>query len=254
MRWYSSLLEDGRDLPLELRAAALRAYGSVANPAGEDALAERLYEESLDAYEATGDRWGIAELLMRLGSSAMYRDDCERARELGSRSLALARQDGYPSTESLALWVVGEAECRLGNEARGMELIEQSADLAGEIGFQWQRTRMLRRLADWALEHGNVSEADRLLQESLRLSHELGDRISAPAWPGSRRRRGESSGPACFGERSRPRRSKERSAPGTRSARSSRFRSWLTPASSSSAGGRKVERCRSTRRSSTRAP
>jgi hypothetical protein len=37
---------------------------------------------------------------------------------------------------------------------------------------------MLRRLADWALEHGDVAEATALVQESLRLSHELGDRIS----------------------------------------------------------------------------
>jgi predicted ATPase/class 3 adenylate cyclase len=178
MRWYSSLLEDPEGLPLELRAAALRAYGSVANPAGDDKLAERLYEQSLQAYEALGDPWGIAELLMRLGSSAMYRDDCERARELGSRSLELSRQGGFEGTETLALWVVGEAECRLGNDAYGMELIEQSAELAGEIGFAWQRTRMLRRLADWAADHGNVGEAAALLEESLRLSHELGDRIS----------------------------------------------------------------------------
>jgi non-specific serine/threonine protein kinase len=178
MRWYSSLLEDGNDVPLELRAAALRAYGSVANPAGNDELAERLYEQSLQAYEAVGDRWGIAELLMRLGSSAMYRDDCKRARELGARSLELSREGGYAGTETLALWVVGEAECRLGNQVSGMELIERSAELAGEIGFTWQRTRMLRRLADWALEQGSAGEAAGLLEESLRLSHELGDRIS----------------------------------------------------------------------------
>ncbi len=178
MRWYAGLLEDESKLPLELRAAALRAYGSVANPAGDDALAERMYARSLEAYETLGDRWGVAELLMRLGSSAMYRGDYERARELGTRSLELSREGDYTSTETLALWVVGEAECRLGNDAYGMELIQQSADLAGEIGFDWQRTRMLRRLADAALERGDVGDAKRAVQESLRLSHELGDRIS----------------------------------------------------------------------------
>jgi hypothetical protein len=59
-----------------------------------------------------------------------------------------------------------------------MDLIAQSADLAGQKGFKWQRTRMLRRLADRALDHGDVIEASSLVEESLRLSHELGDRIS----------------------------------------------------------------------------
>src|SRR5439155_23314207 len=141
---YVSLLEESGDLPLELRARALLACGSAANPAGDDALAERMYEESLEAFEALGDRWGVAELLMRLGSSAMYRKDYERARVLGARSLEMARNDSYRGVETLALWVVGEAECRLGNDARGMKLIAQSAELAGEIGLTWQRTRMLR--------------------------------------------------------------------------------------------------------------
>jgi hypothetical protein len=101
------------------------------------------------------------------------------AREFGARALALAREVGDPQAESLALWVVGEAEQRLGNPELGIELFRQSADLAGETGFMWQRTRMLRRLADWALEHGDFAEAQRDLEESLRLSQELGDRTSA---------------------------------------------------------------------------
>ena len=37
---------------------------------------------------------------------------------------------------------------------------------------------MLRRLADWALDNGEIDDARRHLEESLRLSDELGDRIS----------------------------------------------------------------------------
>jgi len=59
-----------------------------------------------------------------------------------------------------------------------MALIAESAERAGEIGFDWQRTRMLRRLADWAVEHGDLDEARRCVEESLRLSHQIRDRIS----------------------------------------------------------------------------
>lgn len=177
-RWYEALLGEEGDISEELRARALLAYGGCANPAGDDALAERAYEQSLRIFEALGDDRGVAHLLMRLGHSALYRGDREAARELGTKSLALAREVGDAPTEALALGLVGEAELGLGERESGIELIRRSADVAGETGFTWQRTRMLRRLADWALEHGDVGEAARLVEESLRLSDEIGDRIS----------------------------------------------------------------------------
>lgn len=178
LRWYDSLLDGAEALPLELRAELFRAYGSVANPAGEDALAGEMYQRSLEAYEELGDPVGVSELLMRVGAAAMYRGELELARDLGRRSLEMARSNSQRGTESVALWLVGEAETRLGNPEHGIQLIAESAELAGEIGFTWQRTRMLRRLSDWALEHGDLDEARRRVEESIRLSHELGDRIS----------------------------------------------------------------------------
>jgi tetratricopeptide (TPR) repeat protein len=176
MRWVDSLLSDG--VPLELRARALRVYGSCANPAGENELAERAYEESFRAFQELGDGRGVAHLLLRLGSSALYRDDRRRALDLAEQSLALARRVGDRPTESLALWLVGDAEQALGNPDRGIEMIRKSAELAGEIGFAWQRTRMLRRLADWSIDHGDLVAAAEALHESLSLSREIGDRIS----------------------------------------------------------------------------
>ena len=184
VRWLQRLLEAADDIPAKLRADALSVCGSAANPAGDDVLAEAMYEQSLAIYRAVDDRCGIADLLMRLGHSALYRDDLERARSLAAQSLEICRDRNDPATESLSatealsLGLLGETECRLGNEDYGMELIAQSADLAGREGFKWQRTRMLRRLADRAVEHDDVDGATTLLQESLRLSQELGDRIS----------------------------------------------------------------------------
>jgi tetratricopeptide (TPR) repeat protein len=178
VRWIQSLLEDADDLPPELHADALSVCGSAANPAGDNVLAEEMYERSLAIYRAIDDRSGIAELLMRLGHAVLYRGDLERARGLAAESLEMCGDGDYPTTKALSLGLLGETECRLGNEDYGMELIARSADLAGREGFKWQRTRMLRRLADRALERGAVAEASALVQESLTLSHELGDRIS----------------------------------------------------------------------------
>ena len=115
VRWYETLLDGAEGVPLELRARALLACGGAANPAGEDALAERMYEESHRLFEALGDDHGLAEVTIRLGTSAMYRGDLEHARELCTRGLELARAGGYQVAETIGLWAVGEAEWRLGN-------------------------------------------------------------------------------------------------------------------------------------------
>jgi tetratricopeptide (TPR) repeat protein len=161
-----------------LRAHALRAYGSSASPSGELALAERLYQQSFDAFTALGDERAVGHLLMRLGYSALYRDDLERARELAAKSIAISQRCGDWKTEALAHGLAGEAEYALGGHAAGVELVERSAELAAARGFAWWRTRMLRRLADWALARDDRRGAAHALQESLRLSSELGDRMA----------------------------------------------------------------------------
>jgi predicted ATPase len=176
MRRLEALLESHPDAPAEIRAAAYRALGSSANPAGDDALAERCYEKGLDAYREAGDERGEAAMLVRLGISAFYRGAYQRAREFGEESLALSRAIGYGPAESQALGLLGELEYAVGNLKAGAELIEQSADLAGEVGFPWWRSRMLRKLADCELELGRPDRAELAVREALQLMAGIGDR------------------------------------------------------------------------------
>jgi predicted ATPase len=176
MRWYETLVGKAPQAPLALRARALLAWGGSANPAGDDALAERLYQQSYDDFAELEDEQGMAVCLLRLGYSAFYRSDTSRAGELAVESLDLSRKVGYRAVESQALGLSGEVEYAEGRRERGMELIEESAVVAGEIGFAWWRSRMLRKLVDCALELGRVSQAEEWSRESLRLLQETGDR------------------------------------------------------------------------------
>jgi tetratricopeptide (TPR) repeat protein len=171
-----ALLDGQRDAPADVRARAYRALGSSANPAGDDELAERCYERSLEAYREAGDERGIAAILVRLGISALYRGAYDRAAELGAESLAFSRAVGYPPAEAQALGLVGEVEYALGNRESGTELIEQSAELAGEIGFPWWRSRMLRKLPDCLLEAGELDRAGKAVREALQIMTDIGDR------------------------------------------------------------------------------
>ncbi|HEX5469863.1 MAG TPA: hypothetical protein VFW80_12535 [Gaiellaceae bacterium] len=176
MRRLEALLRRAPDAPLELRARGYRAFGSSANPAGDDAGAEHAYEQSLDAYRRLGDDRGTAAILLRLGMSAFYRGDLDRGFELGGECLELSRAIGFRAPEAQALSLLGEVEWARGNLAAGSDLIEQSAILAGEIGFPWWRARSLRKLVDCLLELDRPDDAAAAARESLMLIHSMHDR------------------------------------------------------------------------------
>jgi predicted ATPase len=176
MGWFELLLDKAADAPLELRARALLAYASTTHPTGDDALPERLYQESLEAFRQVGDERGVAILLFRLGNNAFYRGENERAHRLAEESFALHKSLGNLAGESQAVALFGELEYARGNVQDGAELIERSANLAGEAGFLWWRARMLRKLVDCLLELGQTSDADAYARESLKIMSEIGDR------------------------------------------------------------------------------
>jgi predicted ATPase len=176
MRWYKLLLERVADAPLELRARTYMAYGSAANPAGDDALAEEMYRRSLYAFTELGDQSGVSVALVRLGVSALYRGDVDRALELNEQALELSRQIGYRVVEAQALAIIGEIRFSQGQHEQGLELLDQGADLAGEIDFPWWRSRTLRKLADCMLDLGRAADAEAYSRESLRLMRPIGDR------------------------------------------------------------------------------
>jgi predicted ATPase len=176
VRRFEALLQRAGGASLDLRARALLAYASTAHPAGDDALPERLYEQSLQAFRQVGDERGVAILLFRLANNAYYRGDSERAGRLCRESLALHEELGNVAGQAQAVALFGELEHAGGNLERGAELIELSANLAGEAGFMWWRARMLRKLVDCMLDAGRTSDADACARESLRIMSDIGDR------------------------------------------------------------------------------
>jgi len=177
MRWYETLLERARDAPLDLRARALRAYGGAANPAGRDDLAERAYKESFAAFRELGDKQGEASLLLRLGYAAFYRGDSDEARSLAERGVAALADTGDRRLESQFISLLGEVEYVEGNRSLGLGLMERGVALADEAGFVWWRSGMLGKLADCALERGDLEAAAAYVGEAVLLARDLGDRL-----------------------------------------------------------------------------
>ena len=91
LRRLTQLLERAGPSSPAVRAAALRVQGGTADMSGEDELAERLWEESVELYRAVGDDRGIAAVEHMLAVSAWRQGDWERMRRLTESSLERAR-------------------------------------------------------------------------------------------------------------------------------------------------------------------
>ena len=179
MRWFERLFgrPEAADVSLEVRGHALRAWGSSAHIAGHPEFAEPLWKESLACFQELGDEHGRAVLLHRLGIMAMVlRGDLVRARELVEESDALhsAHCDLWGRAQTVG--TLGAIERDTGNEQRALELVQQSAQMAGEVGVAWWRAGMLAEAAALLLELGRIDEGEGHAREALAISDELRDR------------------------------------------------------------------------------
>jgi predicted ATPase/class 3 adenylate cyclase len=178
MRWFAALLghRGARAVPPEVRAPALRAYGSAAYISGQAERAMRLWEQSLALFEQLGDVLGRAVLLHRLGVSALERGELERARELTEASDELYVQSGDAWGRVLTVGVLGAIARDEGDAQRAFELMAEAAALAHEFRVIWWEGGLLAELASLSLDAGRFDEAEEHARKSLALADELRDR------------------------------------------------------------------------------
>jgi predicted ATPase len=182
IRWFAALLEyrGAEAAAAELRAHALRAYGSGFALSGDNDAAERLWAQSLAIFEQLGDEQGRAGLLLRLGNLAMWKGELDRARALVEESQAIHERsdDRRERIFGLAqtMGTLGAIARDAGDEQHASELIEQSATMGREVGVPWWESGMLAELAALALNGGRVEEAATRARESLAIADGLHDR------------------------------------------------------------------------------
>jgi predicted ATPase/class 3 adenylate cyclase len=176
--WFEALLARADEVAPDLHARALVGYGGVVFITGEFERGTHLYDQSLAEYRALGDERGAAHVLHRLANSALVDEDLDRARALTEESLELHRRFGSRKGEGLALGTLGDIEWRSGNDrARALELAEQSAAIAGDVGYLWWQAAMLYNLCEWSLELDRADDAERFARESLALAQRIADRM-----------------------------------------------------------------------------
>ncbi len=178
MRWFAAFLEDpeAEGVAPDLRAHALRSYGSSMYIAGDIEAAEPVWERSLALFQQLDDEGGQAVLLHRLGLTAMRAGEPGRGRELVERSDEIHGRTGDRWGLAQTRGTLGALARDAGDEQRAFELMEQSAVLAREVGVRWWEGGMLAELAMLLVGAGRLDEAESYARESLSLPEEVMDR------------------------------------------------------------------------------
>jgi predicted ATPase len=164
------------DIPLELRAAVLRAQGGTADLAGLDELAVQMTQESVELYRQLGDDRGVATVEQMLAVSAWRRQDWDRMRELTERSFALS-ESRFPFLEMSNYWLLGQLALNDGDLERATELTRRGAEMSRDAGWVWWESGQRHELLMLALRRGDLDEAEREGQVALEMERTQENRL-----------------------------------------------------------------------------
>jgi hypothetical protein len=172
-RRLDQMLARSEELPLDLRARALRVRGGTTFITGKFDEGTRWHEAALAAFRELDDREGIAHMLFRSAVDAQMRGDPLRARALCDESLAMHRSK---TGEAQVLRLLADLAFAEGRGGEALGLLEESARLADEAGFRWWRNNALLTFAEYALLLGRAHEAYDPARQALAGAQTIGDR------------------------------------------------------------------------------
>jgi tetratricopeptide (TPR) repeat protein len=178
MHWFGAILERAEDLPVELRARALRDLGGSSEVVGEYEQALTWYGQSLELYEQLGEEFGILHLRFRRSQVLARSRDFDAARTLAEETLQRARQAGIPLVEADTLHVLSIVAFLEGDMEEAFQLQLESLDIHRSLGgWPWGESVKLGYLSTQASHLGRPDEGDAYGREALAMSREIGSRI-----------------------------------------------------------------------------
>jgi predicted ATPase/DNA-binding XRE family transcriptional regulator len=143
----------------------------------DPSAARRCYEQSLAAFRALGDQFGMAIPITGLGGLAMRERDYATARTLFEEGLALRRAVGHPFNTAVSLTSLGELARYEGDDEQALAYLEEGLALFRDIGDAERTAWTLYNLGLVELHRGDVDAAAAALQESLTLRIDHGSRV-----------------------------------------------------------------------------
>ena len=158
-------------------ALSLRLLGGIASMRGSFVAASAQVEESLALFREVGDKEGIAWSLHNLAEIAHWQGEYARAISLQEESLALFREIGLEEGITWSLCYLAEVLfLSQVDPAKVQTLLEEDLVLCRQMRLKAGITWALNWLGEVFLQQGDAVKARSLVEESMMLSRELGER------------------------------------------------------------------------------
>ena len=163
------------------RALILARIGMLAYNAGDNTKAKRMFGESLDLYQALGDRWGEAAALANQGWVPFRLGYYDEGKGWVEKSLALRQSLGDTRGIASALDLMGLIAAYSGDMEGSVQVRREIMAIRNQIGDRSGSARGLHNLATGLIWTGEFAEAEALLQEYREIFDDLGSRVYAAA-------------------------------------------------------------------------
>lgn len=176
-RWLSRGLSISVDLDAPIRAKALLAAADLAGEQKDFVEAIRLYEQSLELWEASGDQANAALVVNNLGNLYRARGDMTTAAALFERNRVLWHSLGNAEKEARALGNLGLVALSSGDNVAADELIAASLAIFSRLDDSLNIARGLNNRGYALLFQERFTEAQPILEASLARFRELGEKV-----------------------------------------------------------------------------
>jgi len=159
-------------------ARALLFEGWADDNLGDRQAAIAESEEAKTAYEAVGDRFGVARAVHNLGITAIQQGQLDQAQKYFTQALEIRRPLQDNQGINRALGNLGRISEMRGDLKAAEGYYQQSLSIAREIGDLSATAYALGNLSSLYTSEGQRTKARQYMEESLELSRKIGDKIA----------------------------------------------------------------------------
>ncbi|MBZ0186138.1 MAG: tetratricopeptide repeat protein, partial [Candidatus Obscuribacterales bacterium] len=159
------------------RSAYLTSMGIFRRRIGDYSKALEYFEIASHFEEKTKRRLGRIPLLINTANVYLDMGDYKQAIKLSRKALQLSEQGNKKEYFSLIKGNIGAGYIGLKNYRKAKEYIEKAVAIALEEDDKRNQAIQLTKLAELQRKLGKFDEALSVLEQSLELSHETGDRV-----------------------------------------------------------------------------
>lgn len=165
------------DLPVDLRAHALRWLGESLHYGGQWQEQLILEQEALVLSSVLGDDSNRAAIYNLMGWAHLRQSRAQEALVAFEHSLRLCQGLGSREYEAWALNNLGVAYLRLGEPEKAVDAHRAALAIRREAGLRLEEGRSLHNIAEVLVSQGHWRQADKHLREAQAIAEEIGDQI-----------------------------------------------------------------------------